>query len=166
MPNKQKPIQNTKQIVIKYLSSEVSFPASYYVLVSYIVSTKKSRAKSMKQFSYHKYFNAYWIAKREKSRLAKQGRKYAFPTTEKQKENQSRLVRAGFFPRFAQVTPNGIGWKSDWFIALFAPVVIGRRNRPVPSSLSLSFKASLSAKRLIMVIGYNFNFNGSLTLKT
>ena len=40
---KQKPIQTTKQILIQYLSSEVSFPGSYYVF--YIVYNKEITGK-------------------------------------------------------------------------------------------------------------------------
>ena len=42
------------------------------------------------------------------------------PTNEKQNQNQSHLVRAIF--------PALIARNSDWFIALFASVVIGRSN--------------------------------------
>ena len=48
-----------------------------------------------------------------------------FPTNEKQIQNQSHLARdvSRAFSKFKVTVRN-----SDWFIALFAPVVIGRGN--------------------------------------
>jgi len=86
---------------------------------------------------------------------------YSFLTTEKQKQNQSHLNCTRGLSR-ALSKLQRFGRKSDWFMALFAPVVIWRSSRPFPRSLSISFKASLSAKLLVMVIGYSFNFNRSL----
>ena len=49
-----------------------------------------------------------------------------FPTSEKQIQNQSHLVRD--FSRALSKLQVIVG-NSDWFIALFAPVVIGRGNK-------------------------------------
>ena len=49
-----------------------------------------------------------------------------FTLSSKQNQNQSHLVRAIFPARVSKLRV--IPWNSDWFIALFAPVVIGRSN--------------------------------------
>ena len=49
-----------------------------------------------------------------------------FTLSSKQNQNQSHLVRAIFPARVSKLRV--IPWNSDWFIVLFAPVVIGRSN--------------------------------------
>ena len=51
--------------------------------------------------------------------------KYFTPSS-KQNQNQLHLVCAIFPARVSSLKE--IPWNSDWFIALFAPVVIGRSN--------------------------------------
>ena len=53
-------------------------------------------------------------------------RRASFSTNEKQNQNQSHLVRVNFSRALGELQV--IARNSDWFIALFAPVVIGWRN--------------------------------------
>ena len=50
----------------------------------------------------------------------------SFSTNEKRNQNQSDLVRAIFSRALRKLSLQVAARNSDWFIALFAPVVIGR----------------------------------------
>ena len=50
----------------------------------------------------------------------------SFLANRKQNQNQSHIVRGNFFRALSKLQV--IARNSDWFIALFAPVVIGRSN--------------------------------------
>ena len=56
----------------------------------------------------------------------------------RRKTKTNRTLYARFFPCFDE-----IAWNPDWFIALFAPVVIGRNNYFVIGQFDIHLKSAL-----------------------
>ena len=74
----------------------------------------------------------------------------SFSTNEKQIQNQSYHVHVMFSRALSKLQV--IARNSDWFIALFAPVVIGRSNRPFPSCSRSLFQDESKCQVFVMNI--------------
>jgi len=74
----------------------------------------------------------------------------SFSTNLKQIQNQSYHVHVMFSRPLSKLQI--IARNSDWFIALFAPVVIGRSNRPFPSCSRSLFQDESKCQVFVMNI--------------
>ena len=74
----------------------------------------------------------------------------SFSTNLKQIQNQSYHVHVMFSRPLSKLQI--IARNSDWFIALFAPVVIGRNNRPFPSCSRSLFQDESKCQVFVMNI--------------